>query len=79
MDLTALRKKLCELGIPEDAYSLEGGLPNEQYCISIDSGTWVTYYSERGCRTSLTTHNCEADACHYFLERIITALKPYNK
>ena len=43
-----LEKKLNELNIDKFAYNLNGGLPNEAYCIEEFEGKWYTYYSERG-------------------------------
>ncbi len=43
-----LVNKLKEKNIPIDSYSLEGGLPNEAYCLNREKNVWEVYYSERG-------------------------------
>lgn len=63
-----LRKKLNALNIDKFAYNLNGGLPNEAYCIEEFEGKWYTYYSERGQRTSLKEFETEKEACQYFLD-----------
>ena len=63
-----LEKKLNELNIDKFAYNLNGGLPNEAYCIEEFEGKWYTYYSERGQRTSLKEFETEKEAGQYFLD-----------
>lgn len=41
-------KEMDAAGVPRDSYSLQGGLPNEAYCIELVGSKWVVYYSERG-------------------------------
>ncbi|REK77664.1 hypothetical protein [Paenibacillus paeoniae] len=67
MKLNELQNKLLELSIPENAYSLSGGLPNETICIDESNGKWVTYYSERGNKTGYKVFDNEEEACNYFL------------
>lgn len=61
-----LEKKLNVSNIDKLAYDLNGGLPNEAYCIEKIGEKWVTYYSERGQRTSLKKFETEQEACQYF-------------
>ena len=44
MTKKALERKLNELNIDKRAYDLNGGLPNETYCIEKSNGKWYTYY-----------------------------------
>jgi hypothetical protein len=68
MNVSTLREQLIALRIHEDRYCLEGGLPNEAYCIEReDNGTWRTYYSERGQRTDIKQFSNEHDACEHLL------------
>ncbi len=67
MNTSKLNEKLKGLNIPKDAYSLQGGFPNESFCIGEDNGVWETYYSERGNKTGLKTFTNEKEACEYFL------------
>lgn len=69
MNIQTLEKQLHILGIPEDMYSLEGGLPNEKLCI-VQDGSWQVYYSERGCKSGLREFTTEEEACAYFFETI---------
>lgn len=75
MNIAKLEKKLKEKGIPKELYSiLEGGLPNEQYCI-VKEELWYVYYSERGRRSGLKEFELESDACEYFYD----ILKQYSR
>lgn len=38
MNLMELEIELKKLDIPEDSYSLKGGLPNEVFCITENNG-----------------------------------------
>lgn len=68
MDLSELKAQLTALGVPGDAYSLDGGLPNERYVIEAQPhGRWCVYYSERGLRTGLKEFESEAAACDCIL------------
>ena len=67
MNVSTLREQLIELRIPDDKYCLDGGLPNEAYCIEQDNGTWKTYYSERGRRTDIKLFSNEHGACEHML------------
>ena len=40
MNLSKLKVELKKLDIPEEAYHLDGGLPNECYCIGRYNGNW---------------------------------------
>ena len=44
MDRKLLEKMLVENKVPSDMYSLQGGLPNEAYCIDKIDGKWEVYY-----------------------------------
>jgi hypothetical protein len=50
MNHAELELKLMERGVPKDAYSLSGGLPNEAYCLDHAVDKWQVYYSERDRR-----------------------------
>ncbi|WBW95945.1 hypothetical protein [Oceanirhabdus sp. W0125-5] len=67
MNTKELNKKLKILGIPSDAYSTVGGLPNEAYCIGNNEGKWEIYYSERGNKTGGKSFASEEEACEQFL------------
>ena len=66
MTLFELEIKLANSDVPNDGYSLTGGLPSEAYCIEASEGKWYVYYSERGCRTGLKIFDTEKEACEYF-------------
>lgn len=70
MRLNQLEKELLELNIPNDVYSLKGGLPNETFCVSEEDGKWETYYSERGNKSGRKLFDTEEEACQYFLNWI---------
>ncbi|WLD94527.1 hypothetical protein [Alkalihalobacillus sp. AL-G] len=66
MTLIELQEKLNTMKIPQNFYSLDGGLPNEAYCIGYNKGKWEVYYSERGNKTDLKKFQSENEACNFF-------------
>ncbi len=76
--MTALTKAELEQilereGIREDAYSLEGGLRDERYCLDHASPeVWTVYHSERGACTQERSFNSESEACTYLYELIMS-------
>ncbi|MHC1747293.1 MAG: hypothetical protein AB9856_02750 [Cellulosilyticaceae bacterium] len=66
MTKTELKQNLVRKNIPVDSYSLEGGLPNEVYCLGKNERIWEVYYSERGQKTSLEIFLTEDAACEFF-------------
>jgi hypothetical protein len=71
MNRKSLRDKLDQENVSPDAYSLEGGLPLEQYCMSNDRSLWCVYYSERGQRTGERCFDGEDEACAYMLDLLL--------
>ena len=72
MKLLELRSRLLSSGVPEDAFGLAGGLPNEAYCIErLSDGKWRTYYSERGRRSGEKFFDSEDEACEDFFRDIL--------
>lgn len=75
MKKNELERKLKSESIPEQFYSLKGGLPNEALCLNQENGKWEVYYSERGIKTGLKTFESEDDACDFFYEDLTGVLK----
>ena len=50
------------------AYELEGGTPDDTYCLEGRGYEWAVYYSERGQRNDEEIFFSEDEACNYFLE-----------
>ena len=72
MNREQLKEQLTSFGVDSSAYSLSGGLPNEQYVLGQESnGQWAVYYSERGEKTGLRLFDSEVSACNFFLEKIL--------
>lgn len=72
-----LEQKLIEKNIQRDLYALDGGLPNEAYCLNYNHkrNIWEVYYSERGQKTGLKSFDKEEEACNYFYNTLINILK----
>ena len=70
MTKAELAVKLAKSGVPDAAYSLSGGLPNEAYCLEHSAGKWYFYYSERGLKSGLKVFGSEQEACDYFFVTI---------
>lgn len=76
MTVEELKKRLDEIGVPDDLYSLLiGGFPNEAYCLIKNEDGWEVYYSERGEKSDIQQFASESEACEYMLEE----LKPYAR
>ena len=75
MNKTELKSRLIAEGIPSDMYYLQGGFPNEAYCLNDAGNFWEVYYSERGLKSGLKNLYNEEDACNYLYELIIKAQK----
>jgi len=67
MSISELKNKLSSLGVNQNSYSLSGGLPNEKYCFTNESGKWFVYYSERGQRTGESIFTHEKEECEFLL------------
>ncbi|NLK94016.1 MAG: hypothetical protein GX275_02330 [Clostridiales bacterium] len=70
MNKEKLKEILIRENIPNDAYSLEGGFPNEAYCLNIENGKWQVYYSERGQKSNLKEYYSEEEACEELYKRL---------
>jgi hypothetical protein len=70
-----LQERLNLEKISTDVYSLNGGLPNERFCLGQIAGKWEIYYSERGDKTGLVTFDKETEACEYFYRELHKMLK----
>lgn len=72
MNLQELEDKLIEYKIPEEYYSLNGGLPDSRVCVELGKdGRWYTYDSERGSRYDVRVFDSEDEACHDMIRRLI--------
>ena len=65
MKIADLKNLIRLSNIREDSYSLNGGLPNEAYCLNRNKNTWEVYYSERGNKTGIKEFSSEEEACEY--------------
>ncbi|MEE3471494.1 MAG: hypothetical protein VZR24_12605 [Butyrivibrio hungatei] len=76
MVVEELKKRLDQIGVSDDLYSLLiGGFPNEAYCLIKNEDGWEVYYSERGEKSDIQQFASESEACEYMLEE----LKPYAR
>ena len=77
MDRQQLEKLLLSSNVPNDLYSLTGGLPNEAYCIEKGKKRWHGYYSERGLKTTVGYFENEETACECLLKEIKKVMSIY--
>jgi hypothetical protein len=76
MDAQELKRKLKNLNIPEDWYSIDGGLKPDAYILENIYGRWVFYYfDEKGNRQNERKFDSERKACLYLFDKILTELK----
>lgn len=71
MNKIQLREVFIEKKIQKDIYSLEGGLPNECYCLNKEKNKWEVYYSERGVKSQIVQFDTEEEACDYLYNTVI--------
>lgn len=68
------KKELAEIlrkeNVPENTYSLDGGLPNDSMCLEKNAAGWEVYYSERGQKYHEKYFFTEEEACEYLYHRI---------
>ena len=70
MDRQQLEKLLLASNVPNDVYSLTGGLPSEAFCLEKEKERWHVYYSERGIKTNIGYFENEESACECLLKEI---------
>lgn len=75
MNRQQLEQRLKQENINEYYYSLEGGLPNEAFCLNKNNEIWEVYYSERGNKSQLKIFELEEDACEYFYNLVKKMVK----
>ena len=66
-----LRQSLINANIPDDLYNLNGGLPNEAFCLNKEGDVWEVYYSERGVKSQKKEFDSEDEACNYLYKVIL--------
>lgn len=67
MNLAELKSILENKCVPQEFYSLTGGLPADAFCIEqLADGKWRTYYGERGLRSHINDFETEEAACDFF-------------
>ncbi len=72
MNRSELKTKLDQAGVYSEAYSLDGGLPNERYVLNQEANErWDVYYSERGQKCGLRSFDSESAACEFFLGHLL--------
>ncbi|WP_346895543.1 hypothetical protein [Clostridium sp. UBA7503] len=71
MNKKKLHEIILERKIPRDMYSLDGGFPNEAYCLNKEKDQWEVYYSERGIKSQLKRYGTEEEACKALLTILI--------
>ena len=70
MNIKELNELLLVKNVPQDLYSLEGGLPSESYCIEKTEDKWHLYYSERGVKETINYYDTEEEVVDAFLSEI---------
>lgn len=75
MTVKELAAQLREEKIPDNWYTLEGGLPSEKWCMEKTYSGWDVYYSERGLRNQLRHFTFEEEACEYFYNELKEMMK----
>jgi hypothetical protein len=71
VDRNALRSLLGGERVREDAYALDGTVPDDAMCLQPAAGGWTVLYSERGQRTGERWFETEDEACDFLAERLL--------
>jgi hypothetical protein len=71
MNRSRLRDLARAEHIRDDAYSLDGVLPDERYVLELVEGGWCVYYSERGHRTGDVSFDTADEACAHLLDLLV--------
>jgi hypothetical protein len=71
MNRHQLKKRLKQEGIPSRAYSFESDGDGEKYRLAQEGERWHVYYAERGEKNTMGWFDTEADACEFFLKKIL--------
>lgn len=72
MNIMDLQNQLNALNISHELYNLSDGFPNEAYCFHQTNAGIEIYYSERGKKRGAKFFLSENEACHYFLEKVVS-------
>ncbi|WP_349407778.1 hypothetical protein [Pseudalkalibacillus sp. SCS-8] len=70
MNIQKLKEVLEKKNIPSHYYSLDGGLPNDAWCLRKSAVRWEVYYSERGKKYSVKEFTSEEEACNYLYNKL---------
>ncbi|MCC8459410.1 MULTISPECIES: hypothetical protein [Photorhabdus] len=73
---TEIRKILNAHDITMNSFAL--GIPDcdERYCLHVEDGLWVTYFSERGTRSGLCVFCNVHDAVNFFIWFLLKSKLP---
>lgn len=75
MTKSELLQRLRAENVPEQYYSLDGGLPPERYCLARSRTGWEVYYSERGEKSWLKEFASEHEACEHLYKELKDMLR----
>lgn len=71
MTIMELQQILTDQKVRPDSYSLNGGIPNEVYCLRQTQDSWEVHYSARGDKSRLKIFENELDACDYLFDLLV--------
>lgn len=75
MTMKELIERLDKEKIPENSYSLNGGMLNDRICLAKTPTGWEVYYSETGQKFDVKTYSLEEEACDDLYNRLIRMMK----
>jgi hypothetical protein len=70
-----LTNRLIQENIPPSLYSLNGGMPEDRFCIGSTYGGWEVYYSKRGVKSQVKKFFTEEEAHDYLYAGIKRMMK----
>ncbi|KMW72084.1 MULTISPECIES: hypothetical protein [Photorhabdus] len=71
-----INRLLSEHGVMDDVYALNQPDIDDKYCLHLEEGLWVAYYSERGGRHGLCIFCNYHDAVRYFIWNLLRNILP---
>ncbi|MFY0605554.1 MAG: hypothetical protein JXR10_02495 [Cyclobacteriaceae bacterium] len=71
--------KVQEVNIPNEWFTLKGGLPNDKLCYSKEASIHQVYYSEKGQKFDVQVFNTEGEALNKLLQELLKLKESYDK
>lgn len=79
MNINELKRKLEDLNVNPNSYSLDGSLNNNSRILYHSYNEWHVFYYERGIRENERTFDSEEEACDYIYQGFLNTIEIEKK